>query len=90
MGLLRRGQGVCGDRPAGFLEPVDGWVVPGGDEVFFRLCWGVSRLEGGREGRGAEGREGGKEGGRDTFFGLTKPTWPVAMPAFLCRFVQGV
>lgn len=61
MGLLVRGQLVRGARLPRLVEPVDGGVVPGWEEVFFCL-WGGGFLA-------VRGRKGFWEGGRDGDWG---------------------
>ncbi len=41
-------------------------------------------------GGGGVGRGRNEMGWLGTFLLSWKPTWPVAMPAFLCRFAHGV
>lgn len=86
--FLRGLEFVGGSEFARFFEAVYGCVEAGGDECFFGL-W-VWLVGGFGVGWGGEGRGRNEMGWLGTFLLSWKPTWPVAMPAFLCRFAHGV
>ena len=89
MGFFVCGEGVgCGDG-AGLLKAVNGCVEPGVDEDSRGLGYLARSLAGIVEKDMAEAGLEEAEWGL-TFFWSWKPTCPVAIPAFLWRFDQGV